>query len=331
MSIARTPTDVPLLRRELYAYATDGRMRQMYTEMCAAGLQALRPRGPADYAATVLTSAEADRLANAELFFVDEDLSDLLDAVWPSMPPFVPRPHDVPAPYGFVVFSRPLVAYTRQVEFPELPDTPDVRDAQKRLTEDGVRIVAASWGPFDRDGTWPQGGVWFTFWSESALNRGSDNWLLETASRILPPLLIDNEAAIAWPPDDTEHPELALSKDPGTTSMWVAMIMCAFQLAGQSNLAEITSERTPRPERRRTERAGLPARDVRVVRLRRHLREACDAGGSGREYRHRWVVRGHWRQQWYPKRGVHRPKWIAPYLKGPDDAPLLGGERVTVL
>jgi hypothetical protein len=43
------------------------------------------------------------------------------------------------------------------------------------------------------------------------------------------------------------------------------------------------------------------------------------------------VVRGHWRNQWYPSLNARRPLWIAPYLKGPDDAPLLGGEKVTTL
>jgi hypothetical protein len=49
---------------------------------------------------------------------------------------------------------------------------------------------------------------------------------------------------------------------------------------------------------------------------------------SERDYQHQWVVRGHWRQQWYPSRNVHRPIWITPHIKGPEGAPLLGGERV---
>ena len=29
-----------------------------------------------------------------------------------------------------------------------------------------------------------------------------------------------------------------------------------------------------------------------------------------------WIVRGHWRNQWYKKEDVHKPKWIDPYWKG---------------
>ena len=32
-----------------------------------------------------------------------------------------------------------------------------------------------------------------------------------------------------------------------------------------------------------------------------------------------------------PGAGVRTARWIAPYLKGPDDAPLIGGDKVTVV
>lgn len=59
--------------------------------------------------------------------------------------------------------------------------------------------------------------------------------------------------------------------------------------------------------------------------------EETPPGADSREWRHRWVVRGHWRNHWYPSLKDHRPVWISPYLKGPADAPLLGGEKVTVV
>lgn len=48
-------------------------------------------------------------------------------------------------------------------------------------------------------------------------------------------------------------------------------------------------------------------------------------------YRHRWIVRGHWLSQFYPRRGDHRPIWIDPRFAGPADKRLLGGDRVNVL
>lgn len=36
----------------------------------------------------------------------------------------------------------------------------------------------------------------------------------------------------------------------------------------------------------------------------------------------RFIVRGHWRNQWYPSEGRNKPIWIMPYVKGPDGAPV---------
>jgi hypothetical protein len=82
--------------------------------------------------------------------------------------------------------------------------------------------------------------------------------------------------------------------------------------------------------RRGLERAGKPVPKVRVVKLRRAAephRESLD-DITGRTYKHQWVVRGHWRNQYYPSRNDHRPVYVPSHIKGPEGAPLLGGERV---
>lgn len=88
-----------------------------------------------------------------------------------------------------------------------------------------------------------------------------------------------------------------------------------------------------RAARRRVEREGprLGLRRpplVQVVQLRRTLAPAAPAGGAV-AWTCRWLVRGHWRQQWYPSQRRHQPRYIAPYVKGPADKPLrLPGARV---
>lgn len=94
------------------------------------------------------------------------------------------------------------------------------------------------------------------------------------------------------------------------------------------------SEVASRQYKRRWERQVTPPPnygDVRVVTLRRLA--PGDQGGDqdeefGREWSHRWVVRGHWRQQWYPSEGVHRLIWIEPFIKGPEHRPLIVKDRV---
>ncbi len=53
---------------------------------------------------------------------------------------------------------------------------------------------------------------------------------------------------------------------------------------------------------------------------RRRLGSADDTAAI--EWQCQWLVRGHWRQQFYPRAGRHVPRWIAPYIKGPDNKPL---------
>lgn len=62
---------------------------------------------------------------------------------------------------------------------------------------------------------------------------------------------------------------------------------------------------------------------IRVIELRRKY-QRIDAHGEheARDWSCQWIVRGHWRQQWYPKLNRHQPKWITPYVKGPDNKPL---------
>lgn len=47
----------------------------------------------------------------------------------------------------------------------------------------------------------------------------------------------------------------------------------------------------------------------------------------GVEWSHRWAVRGHWRNQWYPKLQRHCQIWIEPHIKGPEDKPYVDKGR----
>lgn len=52
---------------------------------------------------------------------------------------------------------------------------------------------------------------------------------------------------------------------------------------------------------------------------------------TGRVYKHRWIVRGHWRNQACGANQEDRElTWIASYIKGPKNAPLLATEKVVV-
>lgn len=111
---------------------------------------------------------------------------------------------------------------------------------------------------------------------------------------------------------------------------WLAAM---WLLAGQVNISDRVTEGPDRAARRRSQRAKVDPK-VTVVKLRR-LRETSDHDEGvpgGREWHHRWIVSGHWRNQpCGPGRSLRRPVWIAPYVKGPEGAPLVARPKVKAL
>ena len=82
-----------------------------------------------------------------------------------------------------------------------------------------------------------------------------------------------------------------------------------------------------RAARRRQEREnpGTPIKKTYdIVVMRRTQQEPSGHGAGGHlEHDHRWMVGAHWRNQWYPGKKVHKAIWISPYVKGPEDKPLI--------
>jgi hypothetical protein len=73
--------------------------------------------------------------------------------------------------------------------------------------------------------------------------------------------------------------------------------------------------------RKQAERAEVDS-TVRVIVLRRaadHPHAPQDP--EAQAWSCQWLVRGHWRQQFYPATNAHHPLWIEPHVKGPTDKP----------
>lgn len=108
-------------------------------------------------------------------------------------------------------------------------------------------------------------------------------------------------------------------------------LLLAVNLLAAQYISVRSTEKGIRQQRRRGERMGLASPnpgDITYVTLRRaHNREASGEG-EGVEFSHRFIVSGHWRHQFYPSRGEHRLIWINPFIKGPDDKPLIIRDRV---
>lgn len=97
------------------------------------------------------------------------------------------------------------------------------------------------------------------------------------------------------------------------------------------HIVQPESQIADRPARRRYERRWhREPPPIQVVRLR-----AVDHGSMGEHgspsYHVRWLVRGHWRNQWHPRLRQHHPRWIAPHVKGPEGAPLQARSATRVI
>lgn len=83
--------------------------------------------------------------------------------------------------------------------------------------------------------------------------------------------------------------------------------------------------------RKRARRTGRTSESVTVIDLapRRHGGFGDEASESGRHYTVRHLVDGHWRWQPYgPERRLRRRIYVAGYVRGPEDAPLVIKPRV---
>jgi hypothetical protein len=113
-------------------------------------------------------------------------------------------------------------------------------------------------------------------------------------------------------------------------SVECAFLVTLWRLCQQTIATRTREDVNPRLGRI-LRKANLPERPVTVIALRKR---SGQHGDSTVEWTHRWVVRGHWRRQ--PCKDAdgtwtHRMVYINPYLKGPDDAPLLVREHVNAL
>lgn len=247
----------------------------------------------------------------ADLWFVGEEMCALLEHARTELPPTTLTSglvtHD--GSYrsaGLVVFADPIFGMSAKPDEPPIP------------------VGAMTWHPAEYSG-WNAG--------RGRMGLSILLYFVEPGEKRLLPLgrvsWLEGEDTDALLGGLSELQEASMAEDRRTLA---AMLL----LASQPGVAEVGEKLPPRQQRREAERKGRKLSPVRVIRLRaaveRERSGRGDGSGSGdgdgeggrkREYHQRWVVTGHWRQQAYGKGWtLRRPRWIAPYVKGPKEAPM---------
>jgi hypothetical protein len=110
-------------------------------------------------------------------------------------------------------------------------------------------------------------------------------------------------------------------------------VVAAFWTFCNQKVTAVQPSGIDRHTRRRAQRAGLAiteASSIKVVILRREYERGRDKDRDDDAepawYSHSFLVDGHWRRQWYPSEGRHKPLWIEPFVKG--DGPFIAKDKV---
>jgi hypothetical protein len=313
----------------------------------------------------------AAQLPAAKLFYVSADMTDLARHAADTLADYRLHPEDLPAQIGVMVYEHPPVAGTAAARHNAVsvvswgPGRGGLwvhTWATTSSSQQGIIRIGRVLAQLPRDEVLERARTAATrdLPEPTPENRPSINPEVadQVADHVLATLLPNLERAPVPPsfipphgyewcgltpmeftemegwPDSVSGAESSRDTDAGIALH--RTILATWLLMGQT-LTRSEPMTAPRAARRRIERLD-PVLDptVRYIDLRHARTEPsdsadADSGKGTREYRHRWIVRGHWRNQYYPSRGDHRPIWIDPHLAGPEDKPLLGGERVNVL
>lgn len=271
---------------------------------------------------------ESDGLVEASTYFVSDDMVQVATYAARRMPNQAIIESDAPSPHGFLVFETPIVI--RDVRGRDCTVAAYRWSKRQARTADGKDTFGFFWTVYsdvtdDRD-------------EYAATARKNDRVRRAWTPRFMI-LAEDFEGfgmgeldarEISERYDERGVPHKMVDIEEGLFYMR-RLPQALWSLMGQ-RIANVSSERAARAERRRMERSGmLSDRPIRVVRLRRESSVVTDAGQTTVDWAHRWIVEGHWRNQWLPSKSAHRLQWIAPYVKGPEDKPLVVKPTVNAL
>jgi len=290
--------DLPMIKHDLLAWYRDGRAEAFFDNVYPSETP------------TAMRIKFADLLASVsvDLYYVAPQMAQLAVEAAKTIPDYSLQQEDLPSMVGLLYTPEPLWNRDYEVEV-----APNVFEP---ITE---RVHGFAWAVLEGQGVQT---IWLTERRDYTDQISAYPKLVEATRRMLP--LVHETHVPGWwsfgqEPGKPADVDSAQKHGAVTKTFWTLM---------QQSILNIEDATYSRADRKRIARIDPEAAPVRIITLRRSQTSSDESEASGREYHHQWIVRGHWRQQWHPKREVHRPVWIAPHVKGPEGAPMLGGEKV---
>lgn len=249
-----------------------------------------------------LSEAVEVSIFNADPIYVDPDMMTIAESAMDSFAPEPLQPTDLITPDGFMVLPRAI----------RFPDVRYKEVANRALL--WYSYTFKGHNAIDRTQTIDVPGIIFMMFSH--VDDKDDYW--------------DEAAYLALRKHRLGSNKLVLNHvEPWAfgTSHKVTDIRAIdkyVQVFWRLLVQTITVKSEARPSReyrKRAQKEKFPDKNITVVTLRRPKGESTGERNSV-EWTHRWLVGGHWRNQWFPSLSQHRQIWISPYIKGPEDKPL---------
>lgn len=284
---------------------------------------------------------EVGTLHMADTYYVSAEMAELALHAARSMPEQSLLESDLPNPYGFMVLERPIISYDKHARPISVAAFlwaagPLLIHAENGCTVNGVsdpdrrefHTKAVGLAMYS-DNTDPRD------WYVNQFRTEHPNLSPPTRFTVMAEAVLPFKAAYEGQYELNEvkfnRDHLAAKHDCADSLIQESeVVMRRFPMAlwalMQQKLAMVTVGRAERHTRRRLERKGsqIADHDIRFVTLRkRAVRTEPEADGDPVEWTHRWMVSGHWRNVWHATLKVHRLQWIFPFVKGPDDKPLV--------
>lgn len=255
-----------------------------------------------------------------DTYAVTGEILDVLESALQSMPPYPLHDSDLPSSGGFVYLERPTIlkdGFGKSLAVKALT----WHRAVKRPENIGAQLSYSlgKWGQEQEDG---DHGVVLLQFTDPRDDRDHmhEEWRDSVTSLI-------EDRGIRWAPLWSLWGGVwQYGREPEWDSH---RFLGAFLRFIEERWVDPRAIDLSRPLFKRAQRHGVPEPRVKIVRLRRRdERTPRNPDVQPVEWAHRWIVEGHWRNQWYPSIQQHRPKYIPSYIKGPSDKPLVIHDKI---
>jgi len=278
---------------------------------------------------TVFVAARYN-LAQAVPLFVSAEMGMLVEsATYDATVRFEPEPlypTDVVELDGFMYFERPFEIpdrFGRNIEIGAVSWTP-IMDPSDRTGSDRVLTRDDEMREWleTRHRLGLQDGIAITLWSPTDSKDVAEKW--DEAIGGFRPRVIPIHITPWWWGMSFSDNDVTVDGRPTGAEHWWRLVQITWRLM-QQHIVVRRKEALPRPLRRERSRYGIPPNDCVVVTLRRERDPDRGDGPTGEEahYSHRFIRRGHWRNQWYSSERVHRQIYIAQTIVGDENLPLI--------